>query len=146
MKKAIIVDLDGTLADIEHRREYAKKSFKEEFYPRIPQDNINLWCKLLIERFRKDHVIILVTGREELEEVKKNTLEWLNNHEIYFDEIYFRPLKDTTRSDSEIKKEIFENHIENKHKILFVIDDRTQVVRMWRDKGLVCLQCDWGDF
>jgi hypothetical protein len=30
--------------------------------------------------------------------------------------------------------------------ILFAVDDRQQVVDMWRRNGITCLQCDEGQF
>jgi hypothetical protein len=51
------------------------------------------------------------------------------------------------RKDSIVKKELFEQHIVGKYYIDLVIDDRNQVVEMWRkDLGLTCLQVDYGDF
>ena len=50
------------------------------------------------------------------------------------------------RQDAIIKQEIYENEIEGKYNIHFVLDDRDQVVAMWRKKGLTCLQVDYGDF
>ena len=34
----------------------------------------------------------------------------------------------------------------DKYNVAFVLDDRDQVVRVWRDLGLTCLQVDYGDF
>jgi hypothetical protein len=51
------------------------------------------------------------------------------------------------RKDSIVKRELFDTHVRNKFYIDFVLDDRDQVVDMWRnDLGLTCLQVDWGDF
>ena len=66
-------------------------------------------------------------------------------HQINYHQLYMRPAKDV-RGDNEVKKEIFQNSIKDKFDILFVVDDRLSVVKMWRSIGLVCLQCDWGDF
>jgi len=42
---------------------------------------------------------------------------------------------------------MFETHIRNKYFVEMVIDDRDQVVAMWRKElGLTCLQVDYGDF
>ena len=46
----------------------------------------------------------------------------------------------------EIKKEILGKLKAENKDILFVVDDRQQVVNMWRDNGITCLQCDKGDF
>lgn len=145
-QKAIIIDLDGTLANIEERRNTLFKNNNfDEFYKGIKNDKINNWCREIINKFNNNYSIILVTGREDISEVRKDTYDWLEKNQIHFDKIYFRKRKDN-RKDSIIKEEIFEEKIKNKYEILFVIDDRKQVVEMWRKKGLVCLQCDWGEF
>ena len=46
----------------------------------------------------------------------------------------------------DIKREIFENYIRDYYNIQFVLDDRNQVVEMWRSLGLKCLQVQEGDF
>ncbi len=78
-KKAIIIDLDGTLANINERRETLQKNnnFKL-FYSEIINDKLNVWCKEIIDRFKTEYKIILVTGRENVDNVKKDTIEWLN--------------------------------------------------------------------
>lgn len=50
------------------------------------------------------------------------------------------------RKDSIVKREIFENYIRDYYNIQFVLDDRNQVVEMWRSLGLKCLQVAEGDF
>ena len=53
---------------------------------------------------------------------------------------------DDFRKDDVIKAEIYEKEILPYYHVLFVVEDRKSVVEMWREKGVVCLQCDWGDF
>lgn len=51
------------------------------------------------------------------------------------------------RKDSIVKKELFEAHVKQHYFIKFVLDDRNQVVDLWRlDLGLTCLQVNYGDF
>jgi hypothetical protein len=50
------------------------------------------------------------------------------------------------RKDSVVKKEIYERHIKEDFNVEFVLDDRDQVVKMWREQGLVCLQVAEGNF
>ncbi len=143
-EKCIIVDIDGTLANIEHRRIHlSQKNDWKLFNEKMPFDSVNVWCKTIIDQFKSEYKIILITGREALyEEV---TCNWLRNNSIHYDAIFFRPEKDY-REDSVVKKEIFINHLRDRFIPLFIVDDRLQVVKMWRGLGLVCLQCDWGDF
>ena len=51
-----------------------------------------------------------------------------------------------SRRDSIVKEEIFWNDIEPKYNVLAVFDDRDQVVKMWRELGIKCFQCEYGNF
>jgi hypothetical protein len=51
------------------------------------------------------------------------------------------------RADNIVKRELFEARVRNKYNIDFVLDDRNQVVDMWRNElKLTCLQVAEGDF
>lgn len=50
------------------------------------------------------------------------------------------------RKDSIVKAELFDKHIKDNYAVDFVLDDRNQVVKMWRDMGLKCLQVAPGEF
>jgi hypothetical protein len=51
-----------------------------------------------------------------------------------------------SRKDSIVKQELYERHIKPSYDVFVVLDDRNQVVDMWRSLGLVCLQVAPGDF
>lgn len=146
-QKAIIIDLDGTLADCEHRRCFIEgtkkdwKSFSKD--ENIIQDKLNLWCSTIINKFKDSHKILLVTGRMEIS--RKITIEWLNKFDIKYDLLLTRKDNDF-RKDSVIKEELYKNLIEPHFDVLFCLDDRKQVVDTWRALGLVCLQCADGEF
>jgi hypothetical protein len=53
---------------------------------------------------------------------------------------------DDNRKDCIVKKEIYETFIKDKYNVLFVMDDRNQVVNMWREQGLTCFQVADGNF
>ena len=76
------------------------------------------------------------------------TLWWLDKYlgkEMY-DSLTLRKYRDF-RKDDAVKKEMYKKLIQNKYNILYVIDDRQQVVDMWRDDlGLTTLQVGKGDF
>jgi uncharacterized HAD superfamily protein len=86
-QKAIIVDLDGTLADCEHRKKFiegAKKDWKSFLKDEnIIQDKLNLWCASIISNFKSSHKIILVTGRNEF--TRAITEEWLATYDQFYD-------------------------------------------------------------
>ena len=146
MEKAIVVDLDGTLCDIEHRVHHVQKDSKDwkSFNRGIPHDKLNLWCAKLIEAMRNNgYQTILLTGRSE--NTRHFTEEWLHRHKIEYTSLFMRANKDR-RNDNEVKKDIYFKVIAPNYDVLFVVEDRLGVVKMWREIGVTCLQCDWGDF
>lgn len=144
-KPAIIVDLDGTLADIRVRLKHLEGEQKnwKEFNATIETDELHDWCKEIVNRMARDHMIIIVSGR--VDSLKRQTEEWLSKHDVRWDYLYMRKVHDM-RPDQVIKLEIYQNFIKEEFKVIFVLDDRSKVVNMWRDQGLVCLQCAVGDF
>lgn len=146
MDKAILVDLDGTLTNVDHRVYHVKKDEIDwrAFSDGMGNDTLNVWCfEIIAAMADRGYKIIFVTGRSE--SYRNHTESWLSKHQVSYDKLYMRKSKDR-REDSEIKKEIYHQFIEESYNTLFVIDDRLSVVKMWRDLGLICLQCDWGDF
>jgi uncharacterized HAD superfamily protein len=147
--RAIIVDIDGTLANVEHRRVYLDKTPKDwkAYNSAMAADTLNEWCRDLIHAVHMEcgYDIIYVTGRHE--EFREVTEKWLKDQDTSTGELWMRPDGDY-RQDTIVKKEIYEKNIKPRYdgKIKFVIDDRKQVVDMWRSLGLVCLQCADGNF
>lgn len=144
--KGIIVDIDGTLANVDHRLKFIHNTPKdwEAFHGSCEKDTPNDWCLSIVEAIKKQgSAIVLLTGRGE--EYRDQTLSWLKSHNIPFDELFMRGESDR-RSDDLIKKEIYENQIIPQYEISFVLEDRLSVVKMWREIGVTCLQCAWGDF
>ncbi|MBV1934915.1 MAG: hypothetical protein KUG59_09500 [Parvibaculaceae bacterium] len=58
---------------------------------------------------------------------------------------FMRPDNDS-RADHIIKEEILDKLLAQGAEIEFAVDDRNQVVNMWRRRGITCLQCDYGNF
>jgi hypothetical protein len=85
--------------------------------------------------------IILCSGRSE--EHREETIQWLAQHGVNYHHLLLRRDQDR-RPDSVIKRELLATL--DKSKILFVVEDRSHVVEMWRSEGLVCLQCAPGEF
>lgn len=133
----VIVDVDGTLANMTTRGPFD--------WNRVGEDEVNEPIADLV-RFLSDNgkSIIIFTGRDGscLEETK----QWLDRHQIPFDDIFIRP-EGNYQKDNIIKKNLFEENIRGKYFVEFVIDDRDQVIDMWRKElGITCLQVDYGNF
>lgn len=145
-EKAIIVDLDGTLTDVEHRVHFVQLSVKnwKEFNDRMIHDPLNVWCYELIAAMKsRGYKIIFVTGRGE--DYRGHTEDWLKRHHVDYDLLYMRKVNDF-REDDDVKEEIYRQKIESLYQVLFVVDDRKSVVKRWREMDLICLQCEWGEF
>lgn len=56
-----------------------------------------------------------------------------------------RPAGDSRR-DAIVKREIFEEEIRDRWRVVGVFDDRQQVARRWRELGLTVSQVAEGDF
>jgi uncharacterized HAD superfamily protein len=144
-KKIIIFDIDGTLADCRHRQVFVQgkeKNWKKFFGAADHDEPIEGIVHLLKILWRsKECKIILCTGRPE--SMRPRTLRWLEKYEICYDELLMRREGDF-RQDAVVKKEMLIKL--GKENVLFAIDDRKQVVEMWRREGVLCLQCAEGDF
>ena len=145
--KTIIFDVDGTLADIEHRRVLLEGDRPDwtRFNARMGDDTPNVPIVTLYKTLWNsgDFRIEIVTGRNEA--FRKVTETWLTWNEIPFTRVTMRADKDQ-RADHIIKQEILNAFLAEGHEIAFTVDDRQQVVDMWRRNGIMCLQCDVGDF
>jgi len=85
--------------------------------------------------------LILVSGRDEV--CREETEEWLEESEINYHFLYMRP-EGNNEDDRIIKRRIYEEKIKDKFNILFVLDDRPKVIRMWKELGLKVLDCGNG--
>lgn len=151
MKKAIICDLDGTIADHTHRLHYIEQRPKDydSFYSEVHLDPPITEVIDIVKSVHNNGYgpeIIFVTGRPE--KCREDTKRWLAQHvSLYYDYKLFMRMDDDRRKDYTIKSEIYRYNIANEYDILFVLDDRSSVVKMWRDQwGLRVLQVAEGDY
>jgi len=149
--KNIIIDLDGTLANIDHRLHYINcdKPDWDTFNKKVEEDKVNKWCKYLMSEFYtsiEDYKIIIVSARHKSTE--KLTKKWLRDNHISDSELCLLRDDNDYAPDDELKQRWLDSMgTEFKKNILFVVDDRQKVVDMWRREGLVCLQCyQWKEY
>ncbi len=141
---AVIVDIDGTISDLTHRLQYITgdtkdwKSFFANVTDDLPMENM----LMLVEAIGMAYHIILCSGRSEV--AREATIEWLHKYEVMWDELYMR--KDGDHREDCVVKEEFLKQIQEKYNVIAAIDDRKQVVNMWRKNGILCLQCAEGNF
>ena len=150
MQKAIICDIDGTLALKHDGRTWYDASTSDLDNPNKPVlallrfvQEAN-WHGLNIEQ---DCQIIFLSGRQEKD--REPTEKFLEKHRLNRYPLFMRTTDDF-RNDTIIKKELYEENIKGNYEILFVLDDRNSekspVVDMWRELGLACFQVADGNF
>ena len=147
MKPAIIIDLDGTLCNVQHRLRYVKvqppnwPAFFDACVDDLPNSAVVALCDMARD---SGAAILYVSGRPETH--RAPTEAWLDTHGLNGHTLLLmRPAGDY-RPDAEIKCELYEAHIKDRYNVLFTVDDRNVVVAMWRALGLTCFQVADGDF
>jgi len=136
LPNAIIVDMDGTVASFSngHRGPYEQeKCLNDTCVEEVAQ--------MITAMNRMGYNILIVSGRYDT--YKPQTQLWLDNNMIDYSEIFMRKEGDN-RSDDIIKEEIYNRHIKNKYNVLFAVDDRPCIVRLWRKLNIFVLNVGSG--
>lgn len=138
---AIIIDIDGTVAKMNGRSPYEYEKCDTD----LPNQPVSDLVTSLLENCPDydDTIFIFLSGRED--SVYNKTLSWLRENVAEPSKLYMRATGDN-RKDWEVKKEIYEQNIKSRFNMRFVLDDRRQVVDMWRSLGLTVLQVAEGEF
>lgn len=143
--QAIIVDIDGTVAEKYPKRDIhdlTKVCYDYPIWPTIKT----------IEILMTEYLPIFVSGRKEC--ARRETERWLL-HNISFPNydygggspgtiLYMRSDYDN-RCDTIVKREIYERHIKDDYSVFCVFDDRKKVIDMWRSLGLFVFDCSQKD-
>lgn len=140
LPRCILVDIDGTVAERGDRSPFA--------WHRVGEDTPRWPIIRLVQAMRTSgYAIVFFSGRDAV--CQPETTVWLSE---YFgwaatDFVLFMRPKNDNRKDAIVKAELFDQHIAGRYYVEFVVDDRRQVVDMWRRTiGLTCIQVDYGDF
>ena len=135
----IVFDIDGTLANIEHRLDYVRSKPKNwpAFDAGIPNDTVNPHVAEAFHSLKAaGNEIIFASGRNERS--RDATMKWLQDNRFwnYTAKLYMRKADDF-RGDDIVKREILDEIVADwGRKPDMVFDDRPRVVRMWRDEGI----------
>lgn len=139
--KAIIVDIDGTVALKGDRSPYDETRIHED-RPHWPV------IEAVTSMWNDGYAVIFVSGRTA--GCWQETETWLKKHFVTGigyggHQLYMRNVGDG-RKDSVVKLEIFDKYIRHDFDVVAVFDDRDQVVKMWRSLGLTVFQVAEGNF
>jgi|JI10StandDraft_1071094.scaffolds.fasta_scaffold460806_2 phosphoglycolate phosphatase-like HAD superfamily hydrolase len=146
MRKIILCDLDGTLANCQHRIRHIMQQPKDwgAFFAECGDDEPIAHIIELVNAIDRDKYEIWITsGRSD--QCKQQTVEWLKKHGVRYDNLIMRKSGDHT-DDGTLKPSWLSDGTIDKSRVAFAIDDRNRVVKSWRDNGVPCLQVAEGDF
>ncbi|MCK8494447.1 AAA family ATPase [Spirosoma sp. RP8] len=140
LPRCVIVDIDGTIAIRGNRSPFD--------WHRVGIDTPKWPVIRFVQALQAaGYAIVFLSGRDAV--CRPETVAWINWYLGWSEadyELFMRPVKDN-RKDSYLKRELFERHIVGRYCVELVVDDRQQVVDMWRQTlGLTCVQVDYGDF
>lgn len=150
-KKVIVFDIDGTLADGEHRMHLIRGEGKKDwntFFDKAMEDPPHheiQWLNHIMAE-RDDVEIVVLTARPEKR--RDITEQWLAEHNIEHTELILKPNREEQDRvpDHAFKERILDEMIAQGRKPYMVFEDRQNVVDMWRKRGIKCLQVQPGDF
>lgn len=157
MTDAAIIDIDGTLADVRHRQHHVSGSNPDwkAFFDAMPNDPPREAVVALVDmlalgiQFRPPMQLFICSGRPETH--RKQTEKWLAKHcsglwVMTGSEFLLMRPEGNYEADYKIKAEMLAGIQGQGYEVQFVIDDRQSVVDMWRSHGIVCFQCDDGNW
>lgn len=144
-----LCDIDGTVADVRHRRPFVSekpknwRAFNAAAAHDTPMDDVISVVSILRVA---GHDVVLCSGRDET--MRELTVDWLKKHAPVMADapLYMRAAKDNRRDDI-VKGELLDQIIKDFGVTpTMAFDDRNQVVAMWRSRGITCAQVAEGDF
>ena len=129
---AILVDIDWTIAE-----KWDRSPFE---WNKVWNDTPHLDIIDLVKVLSEHYEIIFVSGRSDI--CFNETIDWLKKYFGFGIELYMRKDWDF-RKDDLVKYEIL-NELIKENYVEFCIDDRDQVVKMYRESGVRVLQvAEW---
>ena len=150
MRLIYIFDLDGTLANCEHRLNHIinnDKNWTAFFAACVDDVPIEPVLKIFDSLMRDERECWIWTGRSD--DVRDQTLNWIKTHidEGFNDKCLRMRRAGDHRPDYVIKREwLDELDPHTRSHIIATFEDRSSVVKMWRDAGVACFQVADGDF
>lgn len=153
-QKAIIVDLDGTVADCEHRLHHIKNGNRDwdAFFDAMVHDTYipGSWEKIMKETAKVTDTfpwVTFITGRRDSH--FNQTLDWLEKYiPLEWSIDYNLEMRDTNdfREDTIVKKELADKCSVNLEYIL-AFDDRPRIIEMWESNGIPTITMgEWKEF
>lgn len=164
--RCYIFDLDGAVCNIEHRLHYIRAPegmttgqvmnaqnpatvFKprwDEFYAACVGDAAIIPICALLADLGRQAPIVFSSGRSDA--VRHQTMQWLYINTMVRPgsmKLYMRKDADH-RPDYVVKAELLDQILADGYLPIMAFEDRDQVVKMYRERGITCAQVAEGNF
>ena len=146
MRRAIVLDIDGVLFNVEH---IFKKLYKldlkgdakwDYFHEYCNKDDVELMpgIRELFTTIYNDVPLAIIISTARNEKVRKETTAKLLKHRVIFDHLYMRKDGDY-RPSAEVKKEHLQEIMKN-YKVTLFIDDDIENCEMAKELGILALR------
>lgn len=146
--KVLVCDIDGTVADLTHRRHFVTShpknwpAFNERIHLDKPIDHV---IDTVNGLYKTGTIVVMCSGREGTNVIRRKTRDWLLENGVLFHHLYMRNSNDY-RDDGLVKYELLQKIKLEVGEPDLIFDDRDRVVDMWRSNGYWCIQVAEGDF
>lgn len=129
MVPAVIVDIDGTLADTRHRDCFKQQKDWDGYFARVHDDGVMMETVDRVKAHKGEgRMILLMTGRPE--KLRVATMNWLDVHGIPYDALYMRP-NDDRRPGFAVKEDLYTRHLLDHYQVVCVMDNDPQIIEMF---------------
>lgn len=135
MRTAIIVDVDGTVANVDSIRHHVRA--KPKNFDAFHAESVNVpahdWVVDQVRQAKADgHASIIVTARKE--RWRRHTEFWLALNDVPADALFMRGDNDH-RKDVEVKQDILDI-IRQQWTVVHAIDDNPSIIALWQSHNI----------
>tara|TARA_X000000950_G_C13797712_1_gene612128 strand:+ start:702 stop:1133 length:432 start_codon:yes stop_codon:yes gene_type:complete len=134
MKNIILCDIDGTVANNDHRQHFLEgKKDWEGFFSELSNDlPITSVIEKINDHHKDGHEIVFLTGRPQ--RYRYSTTLWLSEYFNFDFRLLMRPDNDQ-KNKIEVKRKIFLEEL-SAEKILYVYENDLELISMWKEFNL----------
>lgn len=136
-KSVVLCDIDGTIANLDHRLHYVKGETKDwkSFFAEIHNDTVRQdVARQLVDLYNQGKTIIFMSARPD--NYKEETLKWLSDNYLSFAYTLIMRNASDKRPDTEVKRDMMESFFPDREVIHTIFDDRPSIIRLWQEMGL----------
>lgn len=138
--KTVLFDIDGTVADLTHRRHLVETNGKKEWDLFFNLCHLDGKIEPTFEVYNalvNQYAVVFVSGRPE--RIRDKTEDWLVKHGFHtFNALHMRADGDF-RPDVEFKAELLAT-LQERYEFVMAFDDRDVIAKLWRDNGIFTFQ------